>query len=214
MAKVAAITLALLASASSLAWAQGAAMGVGGPPAAGLAPQGMTTPGTTAPAGFTIDQKGVKRMGSSAPAPGNSGAPGTASAAERRAGPLPGNGKDANTDNRAAASGFGAYAPLPAKGQVAGTGKTAVGAGANPTPDGSGNKSFFESRSNTNPRTTSPIVNNARTLGAVATPGPTVTDGSGNKSFFESRSNTARTDGAAAKATSEPAPSAGSIFKN
>lgn len=105
-------------------------------------------PGSTAPAGFAIDEKGVKRSGSSAPSPGN-------------------------TENRAAATGYGANAPLPAKGQAAGTGKTQVGTSANPS-----------------------------------------TDGSGNKSFFESRSNTARTDGAAARSTSEAASSTGSIFKN
>lgn len=105
MAKVAAITLALLASASSLAWAQNADKGMGGAPAPATA-----MPGGAAPAGFTIDQKGVKRATAPAPAP----------AGARKAAPLPG--------------------------------KAAVGTAANPTPDGSGNKSFFESRSNTNPR--------------------------------------------------------------
>jgi len=73
-----------------------------------------------------------------------------------------------------------------------------VGASANPTPDGSGNKSFFESRNNTNPRTTSPIVNSGRTGGTAAAP--------------------ATANGAAAaapNATPNPAPVApGSIFKN
>ena len=96
MGKAGAITFALLSGVSSLALGQGAPIGMGGPATAGV-----VTPGTTTQAGFTIDQKGVKRMGSSAPAPGNSGAPGTASAAARRAGPLPGNGKDANAENNA-----------------------------------------------------------------------------------------------------------------
>jgi hypothetical protein len=133
MGKAGAITFAMLSGVSSLALGQGAPMAMGEPPAARMA-----TPGATTQAGFTIDQKGVKRMGSSAPAAGSSGAPGTSGAAARRAGPLPGNGKDANSENNA----------------------------------------------------------------------------SGNKSFFESRSNTARTDGAAAKATPEPAPIAGSTSRN
>jgi hypothetical protein len=165
MGKAGAITFALLSGVSSLALGQGAPVAMGEPPAARMA-----TPGATTQAGFTIDQKGVKRVGSSAPAPGSSGAPGTASAAARRAGPLPGNGKDANSEINA-----------------------------------SGNKSYFESRSNT--------ARGDVSGGAKVNPVPT-SGGSANKSFFESRSNTARTDGAAARATPEPAPSAGSTFKN
>ena len=121
-------------------------------------------------------------------------------ATARKAGPLPGNGKDSNPESRARLVG-GDYgketvttSASPASRGAAGTaGKPAVGANANPnpTPDGSGNKSFFESRSNTNPRTTSPIVNSGRTTAAAAAPA------------------------SAGKATADTAPAAsGSIFKN
>jgi len=126
-------------------------------------------------------------------------------ATARKAGPLPGNGKDSNPESRAriVSGDYGnevqKAGASPAPGGKTGTaGKPAVGASANPTPDGSGNKSFFESRSNTNPRTTSPIVNSGRTGGTAAAP--------------------ATANGAAAaapNATPNPAPVApGSIFKN
>jgi len=94
----------------------------------------------------------------------------------RKAGPLPGNGKDSNPEGRARIVGgdYGKEAQKtgasPASRSGAGAaGKSIVGTNANP-PDGSGNKSFFESRSNTNPRTTSPIVNSGRAAGTVASP--------------------------------------------
>jgi len=191
MSKITGMAMAMLSGAASFAWAQGAPMGTD----ASAAPGSQTAPG------FTIDQKGVKRTGTLVSPSGNSLGPGAATSdptMARKAGPLPGNGKDANPEYnaRVVSGAFGSNAPVPnssqpLKGQAAGTGKAMVGANANPVPDGSGNKSFFESRSNTNPRTTSPIVNNARTPGVATTSGAPVTDASGNKSFFESRSNTA-----------------------
>ena len=67
-----------------------------------------------------------------------------------------------------------------------GAGKPVGGYTPGSTPSDAGNKSFFESRSNT-----------ARTPGAPANAAPA---GSTQKSFFESRSNTARTPGEPANA--------------
>jgi hypothetical protein len=75
----------------------------------------------------------------------------------RKAGPLPGNGKDSNPEAAressaatTARSAENRASPAP-RGTTGHRRKSAVGASANPTPDGSGNKSFFESRSNHQP---------------------------------------------------------------
>ena len=126
MIKLVAIAFALLSSATSPAWGQGAPTAAGGPSAAAMpmpgtaaprgATSGMAMSGSGAQSGFTIDQKGVKRTAS----------PTAAGAATR---------------------------PPDTKSRTPG----AVVTPGSPGTDGSGNKSFFESRSNT-----------ARSDGAVA----------------------------------------------
>ena len=178
MFRSAGIAAAVLSGVATLALAQGASM------ATDASPASRTSAPASAPAsGFTIDQKGVKRIGN--PSAGQNGTVTSGGSAATES------GQTLGQEPTQRASGAHSAPRSNSRGGDGADAGAATDSAANrgkPTKD---QKTFNESRGN-NTRTTSPIV----TSGSGRA--PDAGDPSGNKSFFESRSNTARTPDSAA----------------
>lgn len=153
MFRAAAIAAAVLSGTATLAWGQGASLGT----------DASSASRTAAPAsGFTIDEKGVKRTGG--PSAGQAGTVTPGGGTAPQSGRMPGKGdrtevnadgtanrgkpsKEQKTFNESRSNALRTTSPIVSSG----SGRTpgaAVSPGA-PAGDTSGNKSFFESRSNT-----------------------------------------------------------------